>query len=122
MRITPQQVQKALEAHRERMSELESRVDHTLATLDDAIFYFEFADQLQFTKKPVELQEVGTAKLVAYERSNDKLEIVFSLGEQLFCINGYASSYEADEWKDEATEVVAHEKTITVYEEVTHGK
>jgi len=62
---------------------------------------------------------VGLAQLVDSGRDNDEVWFVFSIGNQLFRMATYYSSYDSTNWSDsEAKEVKAQEKIITVYEEV----
>lgn len=118
MAFTAQQIQVALEARVERQDELEERYDE-LTEEEQAEYSDEgFADLLQWHKEGVELPGIGLATCVDYEHINEDLKLVFKVGDQLFRIEGWYSSYDADQWDTQVVEVEAREKTITVYEEI----
>jgi hypothetical protein len=117
MSVTTKQVEAAIEARNERMDDLEERYDD-LTEEEKELLEEEFSEQIQWGDKTVELPEVGTASYVDYEHINEDLTLIFKIGEQFFKITGFYSSYDADEWETEVTEVVPKEKTITVYEEI----
>lgn len=118
MAFTAAQIQAALVAFDERQEELEERYDE-LSEEEQAEYSDEaFADALQWRKEGVELPGVGLATCVDYEHINEDLKLVFKVGDQLFRITGYYSSYDADEWDSQVVEVEAREKIITVYEEI----
>lgn len=118
MAFTAEQIKAALLAFEERQEELDERYDEL--TEEELEEYSDegFAELLQWRKEGVKLPEVGLATSVDYEHINEDLKLVFKVGDQLFRITGYYSSYDADQWDNDVVEVEAREKVITVYEEL----
>ncbi len=113
MAFTEKQVTQAAADRYEALEDFDSESDEES----------ELAEALQENDKEegVELPGLGTAYFVAYEHINEDLKLIFRLGEQLFLMSGYYSSFDADEWDQDIFEVEAKEKTIVVYERLNNG-
>lgn len=102
------------------MSFTAKQIEEALDTLreDEDFDYYELEED------SVELPNIGKTEAIdnyGGEGQGDERWIVFKVGDQLFRLNGYYSSYDGSTWDGGVEEVEAYEKTVTDYRVINNG-